>query len=267
MPRERYVALLRLASIGSFIAFTTAFLVTAMSHEGAHALVARLLGLHPVLHHNYVQTPSDVSPNARLWVPAAGPIVSLIMGAACLIWVRATTRPSLITLTAVWLGVLGITTFFGYLVLGPFVRDGDTGKVFAELGTPAPFMWLFAVAGFASMVFIVRGAAPLFARHIPKPGGDIQVSRRELANGLIALPAIAGTALAVVLSLPAPTFASLLYPFTIGLISFAAYRAFVRSSSALPAGIHYTARALVGPLLLLMALIAVSLALIPGVRI
>ncbi len=150
--------------------------------------------------------------------------------------------------------------------MGPISVDGDTGKVFAQLETPAILQWLAAGVGFVAMVLVIRGAAPSFARHAPQSTGPNPPSRRKIANSLIAIPAVAGTVVAGLLSLPAPTFVSLLFPLTIGLVSFAAYGAFVRSSSPLPGGVEYRTRSLFGPIALLAALVVVSLALIPGWR-
>jgi len=263
---DPYAASLRRLFLRSLIAFTTAFLIATMAHEGAHAVMARALGLHPVLHHNYVATPDDAPKVARLWVPAAGPLASLVLGIACLAWLRTQSKRSSATLTVLWLGIHGMIAFFGYLMLGPMVRAGDTGKVYAELGLPVALQWLIAAVGLAVLVLIVRGTAPEFARHVFEAADGVERPRGGVANMLIALPIVVGAVVTSLLSLPAPTFVSMLYPMTSGFVTFSAYGRFRRTRDPLPEGVGYPLGVPAVPLAVLAGLIAVSLGLIGGLR-
>jgi len=255
---------LRRLFLRSLIAFVTAFLIGTIVHEGAHAVMARALGLHPVLHHNSVETPSNSTGAAPLWVPAAGPLASLILGTACLVWVRRRSVHSVVTLTVLWVGIHGMIAFFGYLMMGPLFRNGDTGKVWAELGVPPALQWVIAIVGVAILVVVIRGTSDDFARHVIR--GSSGSPRGRVANALIAFPILAGAVVTTLLSLPAPTFLSLLYPMTSGFVTFAAYGRFRRTRDPLPEGIRDSGGVPIGQLAVLVALVAVSLALIGGVR-
>jgi len=52
---------------------------------------------------------------------------------------------------------------------------------------------------------------------VPEAPDGVERPRRALANAMIALPIVAGAVVTSLLSLPAPTFVSLLYPMTSGL--------------------------------------------------
>lgn len=257
-------ATLRRLFLRSLLAFVTAFIISTLVHEGAHAIMARALGLHPVLHHNYVQTPDNVGGAARLWVPAAGPLASLILGIACLVWVPLRSTYSAATLTVLWLGIQGTIAFFGYLMMGPLFPYGDTGKVWAVLGVPPALQWVVAIIGVTILVAVIRSTSDGFARHVIR--GSRGLPRGRVANALIAGPIVAGAVVTTLLSLPAPTFLSLLYPMTSGFVAFAAYGRFRRTRAPLPQGIPDSGGVPVGQAVVLVALIGVSLALIGGVR-
>ena len=121
--------------IHSVLIFVSAFVSNTLIHEGAHAVVAKVAGLHPVLHHNYVSTPDKESASTlvKILIPAAGPLMSLLQGIIFLIVLRRTDQKSLLTLFYLWLSVMGFINFVGYLMLTPVVPYGDTGRVFAQL--------------------------------------------------------------------------------------------------------------------------------------
>ncbi len=251
----------------SLLAFTIAFLVAVLLHEGAHALTARAFGLHPALHHNYVSSEEDPMGGAapRLWVPAAGPLASLVLGLGCLWWVRRRQAPgSMTSLTALWLGLMGHIAFFGYLMMGPLFAYGDSGKVYAVLGVPAWLAWALAVLGLAVLILIVRRTSPAFERQVP--AALAAEARGPSANALIAYPLVAGAVLTALLSLPAPSALSLIHPLTSPFAVFLAYGRFRRSRTALRGDARYPAGLGPGWLLLLAALIASSRALVGGLR-
>jgi len=251
--------------VSSLTAFTTAFLVVTILHEGAHAVTGRALGIHPVLHHNYVVTPSDTTGPPRLWVPAAGPIMSLVIGIFCLTILKLRRTRSLVTLQLLWLAIFGWITSLGYLFIGPLAHGGDTGKVYAELGVPVAVQWVLAIGAVVVLIWLVRRTSDEFARHVDMRLEGEARSRPAVANALIAGPIITGAVVTTLLSLPIPTFVSLLFPLTSGFLVIAAYRRFRRSTAPLPEGIRYPARVSAAALMLLIALTAVSISLIGGV--
>lgn len=250
----------------SLLAFTIAFIASTLIHEGAHAVTARALGRHPVLHHNYVATAEVPEPSAaaKLWVPASGPLASLLLGVACLVWVRTRRTGTLTSLTVLWLGLHGFIGFFGYLMLGPLVAYGDTGRVYAELGLPGSLSWALAIAGLAAVTLIVRSTALDFERHVLPASPDDGRRRGRLANALIAYPILVGAAVTTLLSLPAPTFISLLHPMTSPFVVFMAYGRFRRRTEPLPEGGLPSDRISVPLLVVALVLVAISRALVAG---
>lgn len=252
--------------VNSIVIFTIAFLVTALVHEGAHALTARAFGTDPVLHHNYVAHAETESSSAAIAIPASGPLISLLQGIVLLALSRRRKTKSLYTLTGLWLGLQGYITFLGYVMIGPLVPYGDTGKVFALLGVPGWLQWILAAGALVLAFRIVRGTAVDFERHAVATTGDLRHARARVANQLIAFPVFAGVVLTTLLSLPSPTPISLIHPLTSPFVVFLAYGRIRRSTDELPPGAAYregVSWPLVGVLALL---VVVSRLLVPGVR-
>ena len=261
---ETHIASLRQVFVCSLVAYLIGFIVSTIAHEGAHAIAARLLGVPTVLYHNYTRTPGDVPADAYLWLVTAGPLTSLLLGAGCLAASYATRRPTVFTLIGLWTGMHAMNAFFGYLVLGAFLSDGDTGKIHEALSTPLVLRWVVAIAGFAMIVMFNRAVASLFERHAPQKETEEGHSRVGAANALIAFPALAGTIGACLLTLPAPTWISLAYPATVGFLSLIAYRVMRRRKAPLPPGMRYPRGLPVFPVALLFLLIALSVWLTRG---
>ena len=194
-------------------------------HEGAHAVVAKILGLHPVLHHNYVSsTGGDQLPvNLRILTPAAGPMASLIQAIVFLWLLRTTQRKSLLTLFYLWMSVMGFINIGGYLMLTPLIPYGDTGRVFAMLDSPMWLQWLVALASLAGSIWVIRNFTNDFEHQIPEVLRDQPYKPGQLPNLLIAYPTFIGVAITTLLSLPVPTFVSILYPATSPFIVFIVY--------------------------------------------
>lgn len=250
----------------SLLAVVLAFLVTTLVHEGSHALTARAFGLHPVLHHNYVSTPDTESFASSVAIPASGPLVSLLQGLLCLALCRRIEPKSVVTLALLWLGVFGLLTFFGYLMMGPLFAYGDTGKVFALLGLPVWVQWLIAVAGLVAVMWILRGTAADFERQTLTPSAGEGRARAKTANLLIAFPLLAAVLVDTLLSLPVPTFLSLLYPLTSPFAVFFAYGKLRRRTAELPPGARYPDGLSWGLLATVAVLVVVTRLLVPGLE-
>lgn len=252
--------------VHSLLAFTIAFLASTLIHEGAHAVTALALGRHPVLHHNYVAMAAEPPPSAaaRLWVPASGPLASLVLGVGCLLWVRSRQTATLVSLTTLWLALKAFIGFFGYLLMGPLFAYGDTGRVYTALGLPGLVSWLLALGGLAALVAVVRGTTSDFERHAPPALPGRERSRRRLANAMIAWPLFSGVVVTTLLSLPVPTFASLLHPMTSPFVVFVAYGRFRRNRDPLPDGAAYPPGLSVPLITVTLVLVGISRMLVAG---
>jgi len=209
----------------SILIFVLSFILNTTIHEGAHAVMAKITGLHPVLYHNYVSSSEGESASTlvKILTPAAGPLMSLLQGIIFLFFLRRRSQKSLITLFYLWMSVMGFINIGGYLMLTPLVPYGDTGKVFALLNTPQWLKWVIALGGLIGLIRMISSFTPDFENQVPGNIPDQNFVPGKLANVLIALPVLVGCVLTSLLSLPVPTFISIIYPATSPFIAFMIY--------------------------------------------
>ncbi|HEX5170697.1 MAG TPA: M50 family metallopeptidase [Cyclobacteriaceae bacterium] len=211
--------------VHSALIYILCFMVNTGVHEGAHAVAAKLTGLHPILHHNYVSTSGEDSASlfVKVLTPAAGPLMSLLQGILFLLLLRTSPRKSLTTLFYLWMSVMGFINIGGYLMLTPLVDYGDTGRVFTLFGSPQWLKWIIAFAGLFGLIKLVLQFTRDFENQIPAAFLHQSFKPGRLANLLIAYPVLIGIPLTTLISLPAPTFISILYPTTSPFIIFMVY--------------------------------------------
>lgn len=146
--------------IQSAVAYATASVITVTLHEFGHALAARLYGFHPTV---YGLHEEDVaaSPVRIAVIAAAGPVVSLLLGLVFLAIqkrMRGQGFPRYLTL---WLGLLGIAVFMGYLITPPFYKSGDVYKVLASFNPSSPiFIGISLLCGAIGIVQLGRIGLP-----------------------------------------------------------------------------------------------------------
>jgi hypothetical protein len=146
--------------IQSAVAYATASLITVTLHEFGHGLAARLYGFHPTV---YGLHEEDVaaSPIHVAVIAAAGPVASLLLGLVFLAIhkrMRGQGFPRYLTL---WLGLLGIALFMGYLLTPPFYTKGDVYRVLASLNLASPmFLGISALCGAVGIVQLARIGLP-----------------------------------------------------------------------------------------------------------
>ena len=194
--------------------FVTAFALSTFLHELAHALTAMLLGVDCRLFHTYVAyDPQNVPGSSQLVIAAAGPLFSLIQASVAFLVIRH-CRSALVKLLWLWLGIVGGMVFLGYVVMGPFVDYGDSGKVYRLLGVPDLIGIVFSLAAlFAISVMFRKVTVPLRESISAIRAGSAQpVPALAL---LLYPPLLLGTLFNVLLSLPAPTVLSLAFPLCI----------------------------------------------------
>ena len=189
------------------IYITTSIIVTIL-HELAHFLVANYFDLHPVLYHNYVNYSDKFTASQGLYIAAAGPLFSLLQGIICMFWTKKIKQKGLFSLTILWLGLQGILTFMGYLLIAPFFAYGDTGKVFAILGVP---MFMRIIISILSIIIITWYYLKQTAEMVQYAYSD-DLDRKTIARDLLLLPIFLGGLINASLQLPVPTFLSLIAP-------------------------------------------------------
>lgn len=139
--------------INSSVAFTLALLLTLTIHEFGHAVAALVLGFHPVVHPFSVDT-NVITNQQNIITLLTGPIVSLVVG--FLFLNLPLVKNSFWRLVLLWMGLLGIQEFFGYLMTSPLKNVGDISSALQRLGAPLLVSLAVFAVGCAGMFMTGR---------------------------------------------------------------------------------------------------------------
>jgi hypothetical protein len=207
--------------------YVAAYLLTIMVHELGHALTSWSLGGQPVLHNTSVDTLNHAAlPVATLVrITAAGPLVSLAQGLTLLWHAHRTRATGAGALFGLYLGVFGVINFLGYLMISPLVPGGDTGQLVALLHVPAGVQWATAALALVLLMRLIRGTGPLFVQQLAAPAQHEAGARQAGLQALLLWPWAVGSAVLVLLAVPAPQLSILLNLPMSSLVLFGAYRA------------------------------------------
>lgn len=195
------------------MAFTAAFFLTTLMHELGHYLVYYIGGAHPVLYHNYVSIADEaLSTPFRIMAALGGPVISLLQGILFTFILTNDRRIGSNHLFFLWLGLLGLVNFFGYLMITPISTAGDTGKVAEILHLYPIYRILIAVGGFIILIRILLRTGKKFSWFIPSVE-NIQ-ERRKYVYHIMFFPIIIGSLVKTLFAFPAPAWISILYTAT-----------------------------------------------------
>lgn len=146
--------------IQSAVAYATASLITVTLHEFGHGLAAWLYGFHPTvfgLHEEDIAA----TPVRIAVIAAAGPLLSLVLGLTFLGAQKRMRGQGFMRYLTLWLGLLGIAVFMGYLITPPFYKNGDVFVVLASFNLASPvFMGLSMLIGAIGIVQLGRIGLP-----------------------------------------------------------------------------------------------------------
>ena len=177
------------------VLFASAYTIIGILHESAHALTAYALKVPSTLFHLYVQLDrADGTLNERAVIRVAGPLFCLAVGLVC--WFASRKAKGARTeLLLKYLAWFGIGTFCGNLMSTPFV--GDFSGLAQAFQLPMAVRYGVGLAGLLSLC----GFAFLMGTELRKwaPAG---VGRAKAMIGVIAIPTIVGTAIAILTFLP-----------------------------------------------------------------
>jgi hypothetical protein len=179
--------------------FATASIVTTILHESAHALAALVLGVRSTLFSysaNIDLTPAQTASRAPVFIRVAGPVFCLAFGAVTWFFYRR-ARGSSRALPLLYLSVFALGTFFGNLLSTAFVGDFSA----AATALAIPLGWRYAAAG--------AGALAVAALHFWAGRELVQwvpadVGRVGGMLGIIAVPAVLGVAVVILINQPMP---------------------------------------------------------------
>jgi MFS family permease len=177
--------------VASTTALVLAATVTVTLHELAHAVAGLALGLVPTLHSNVVSYEPEPTDAQAVVTAAAGPLFSLALGLVVHLTTRLAGRGTG-RLFWMWAGLLPLQNFAGYLVIAPFARAGDTGRVLALLDAPTVVYVVAFVVGVVLTLLNSRLLAGQVTRYGRTPD--------ELRH-LVLFPWLIGTGVVVLLTL------------------------------------------------------------------
>jgi hypothetical protein len=169
-------------------------------HEFTHAWTAWCLGVASTLYGYFADldlTPAQAATNLPVLIRVSGPLVCLVQGMLCWFAYRC-TRNARARLMLLYLSVFGVATFCGNLMSAAFVGDFSAAAV--ALGVPVTSRYAIAAMGAVSLVAV----HVLAGREIVR-GAPLAQSRLDAAFRFIALPALLGTAVVILVNQPMPT--------------------------------------------------------------
>jgi len=169
--------------IQSATAYGAAALITVTLHEFAHGFTAVLLGLAPTVYGLHEEDVANTGAPAAL-IAAAGPVVSLILGLLFLALHKRMRGQGFGRYLAMWLGLLGIAVFTGYLMTAPFYKQGDVYKVLSSLGLVSPIALAASlVLGGIGIVLLARMGLPCL---LSLTNSEAPLRPQMMASGLLA---------------------------------------------------------------------------------
>ncbi|MEJ2637283.1 MAG: hypothetical protein P8184_18605 [Calditrichia bacterium] len=254
----------RMLFINSTLAFVTAFFLTTFIHEGGHFIAYLLSGAHPVMYHNYVQTPAQLSTGVEVIGSLAGPLISLLQGIVFGLIVYRKPGNSAGDLLMLWLSLLGFINFFGYLLLTPLSTVGDTGKAAELLQIGYPWRILTAAVGISVLIILVIRTGKYFTNFIP-PERDL-AAKKGYINSVLFFPILAGSVVNVAFAFPVPAALSVIYPATSSFAIMMAFGTVLRTAPMVNSG-SKTGKRVSGMLLVMLpACIIINRLLTLGLR-
>jgi hypothetical protein len=178
--------------------FVTASTINVVLHEGAHALAAFAVGLHPTLYQYWVYWDQE---NATLIqeaaARAAGPTFSLIVGVCSWVAYRA-MKTSAAGLPLLYLSAGGAAMFFGNLMSTAFA--GDFSEVAWSFELPATVRYAISAIGAVGTAAVMIWLGRQLREWIPDRAG-----KAIGIIGVVVAPVVVGTAIIVLINQPVPT--------------------------------------------------------------
>lgn len=179
------------------VLFMATYMIVGVLHESTHALTAYAFRIPFTLFHYAVNLDgAHGTLNQRAVIGVAGPLFALAIGISS--WgVYTTARDSRLGLPLLYLVMFGVGTFFGNLMSTAFV--GDFSRLALTLQLPMAVRYIASILGlllFCGLSFFIGMELRSWT-----PAG---VSVVKAMIGIVALPAILGTAIVFLIFLPLP---------------------------------------------------------------
>lgn len=208
----------KLIIINLISVFVVAFGLTTFLHEFAHAITAKMVGVESVLFHSYVSYDNSTTSSIhQIYILSSGPLISLLQAFVFLFLLRKRVKIDFIALLYLWLGIIGMVVFLGYIMMGPFMPYGDTGKIYAILSIPNYISFSLTILALIVIILFFRKLTHVFANFLFQLKGESEFESKKSFMLFFVLTLITGTVFNILISLPAPTMMSLAFPMVIPL--------------------------------------------------
>jgi hypothetical protein len=200
--------------VNSTILFIVASILEMTLHEFGHYVASVMVHAKEIsIHHNYVSNIDEGLPlNSILFIKAAGPLVSLMIGIGFHIVCSRQPGRNLLFLFNLYMAAFGYIGFFGYLMIAPIVTGGDTGYICSALNFP---LWLttgIAVSGVLILYSLVRNLTKYFVEMASAEILEKKETRISFVHSILLLPVLLGIPLVTILNLPTVALISLIAP-------------------------------------------------------
>ncbi|MDW3652804.1 MAG: hypothetical protein R8P61_37340 [Bacteroidia bacterium] len=203
----------RLIILNLISILVVAFGLTTFLHEFAHAIAAKLGDVNPTLFHTYVSFDNSTTPlSHELFILSSGPLVSFFQAILFFSLLRKKSKIDLIGCFYLWMEIIGMLVFLGYIMMGPFIPYGDTGKIYSLLATPTYVSFSLAALALITIILFFRKRAPLFIDFLSDLRNISGLEKSTSFFKFFILPLLVSTIINTLISLPAPTMVSIAFP-------------------------------------------------------
>ena len=138
-----------------------------------------------------------------------GPVISFLQGLVCLILYKK-IKNGVASLFVLWLGISGLMAFFGYMMIAPFAKVGDTGRIFQLLEIPMVWQIIIALIFLMIFTFMLLHFHNDFERFIYEDIYKDKLKKAKWARLLVMYPVLSGIIITGILKFPIVVFLSIL---------------------------------------------------------
>ncbi|GAB3624968.1 hypothetical protein GCM10027418_30540 [Mariniluteicoccus endophyticus] len=158
----------RTLTVRNTLAAVAAVFISVILHEYAHAVAQVSLGVGARVRAIDSSPLRELGPAAHALTASAGPLFSIVFGAAVFFGTRGLAQ-GFGRLLGTWVGLASMQNFFGYLMISP-IPGGDTAVVIEGLGLPSLVAFVLIPIGVAGMFWLATLMGREAGRHAPDIG-------------------------------------------------------------------------------------------------
>lgn len=204
-------------TINALLLMVIAAIVEMILHELGHFFCALYFHASALsLHHNYVNfDENSLSIFQRIWIAAAGPIISLCIGVIFHFIVTQQKSRNYFFLFNCYFAGHGYIGFFGYLMIAPIAAEGDTGFIMHQLKFPVYITIVIALIATLILRKFIQTITKYIMEFATLEIYQDAALRKKYAKSVLLYPIYLGLIIIILMNLPVPIWISLMAPFSI----------------------------------------------------